>query len=335
MLENFIDLKNIVNKYKNDYDFQNIFGNCILSYLNDKSKNYIIYNEKFIIDNLNESFKKEFYLKTIENGIKLKSSEALYILTQNNLTNYCFEAEANEVIKKCIDFLDNNDFLIYINQTKNINMNYINERIKSDGILARKIYKEKKKNNSLGNIEDDLIINSMFLNVNDNMINDYKKMKLLLEYGRSQTIKSVLEYYYMISEIRLESPKNYEIIKKLEDKLFEYNDYDILYDLAVYLKEINEAKHKKTIDKIIKILIENKKYDYIIKSSIYLDNSMFSVFENYENLFNAIELMDISTEEKKTMEEKALSTMSNNYFDINYKDMSNDDIKNNIIKKFK
>ena len=327
------DMSNLINEYKEKYK---IFKKNIEEYLNEKAKNVIkIFNLK---NNLNID-NKEINNKELDNYfeniiINVKNIINLYENVIKNTTNNINLLNIYLEIYKYLDNENSFDFFIFfsIENTKNI---WIFQK------LELKKFKNVLELFNIRNIDDNLIDyilsyneddyfnveiknkiknleKSNFFNSEDNLLENYKKIKLnsskiknlkisydnLKKYNESMALPNLKSLFLKNSDLPDEDFyfEMFENLNYIKIKNCKFNNIEIFDSLTVKLKEIylnNLELINSNFNKIMEYFIKKDECKNNLEILSFKNNNLSNVnFENFcykiENCFSNLKEIDLS-----------------------------------------
>ena len=327
------DMSNLINEYKEKYK---IFKKNIEEYLNEKAKNVIkIFNLK---NNLNID-NKEINNKELDNYfeniiINVKNIIKLYENVIKNTTNNINLLNIYLEIYKYLDNENSFDFFIKysIENTKNIWIFQKLELKKFKNVLE--LFNIKNIDNNLIDYilsynEDDYfnveiknkiknLEKSNFFNSEDNLLENYKKIKLnsskiknlkifydnLKKYNESMAIPNLKSLFLKNSDLPDEDFyfEMFENLNYIKIKNCKFNNIEIFDSLTVNLKEIylnNLELINSNFNKIMEYFIKKDECKNNLEILSFKNNNLSNVnFENFcykiENCFSNLKEIDLS-----------------------------------------
>ena len=327
------DMNNLINEYKEKYK---IFKKNIEEYLNEKAKNVIkIFNLK---NNLNID-NKEINNKELDNYfeniiINVKNIIKLYENVIKNTTNNINLLNIYLEIYKYLDNENSFDFFIKysIENTKNIWIFQKLELKKFKNVLE--LFNIKNIDNNLIDYilsynEDDYfnveiknkiknLEKSNFFNSEDNLLENYKKIKLnsskiknlkifydnLKKYNESMAIPNLKSLFLKNSDLPDEDFyfEMFENLNYIKIKNCKFNNIEIFDSLTVNLKEIylnNLELINSNFNKIMEYFIKKEECKNNLEILSFKNNNLSNVnFENFcykiENCFSNLKEIDLS-----------------------------------------
>ena len=327
------DMSNLINEYKEKYK---IFKKNIEEYLNEKAKNVIkIFNLK---NNLNID-NKEINNKELDNYfeniiINVKNIIKLYENVIKNTTNNINLLNIYLEIYKYLDNENSFDFFIKysIENTKNIWIFQKLELKKFKNVLE--LFNIKNIDNNLIDYilsynEDDYfnveiknkiknLEKSNFFNSEDNLLENYKKIKLnsskiknlkifydnLKKYNESMAIPNLKSLFLKNSDLPDEDFyfEMFENLNYIKIKNCKFNNIEIFDSLTVNLKEIylnNLKLINSNFNKIMEYFIKKEECKNNLEILSFKNNNLSNVnFENFcykiENCFSNLKEIDLS-----------------------------------------